>query len=400
MAPEQAEGRLKAIGPPTDVYALGCILFELLTRRPPFRGESQVEILKKVIAEDPPPPRGARRDIPRELEAIVLKCLEKQPDRRYPSAQDLADDLDRFLSGKPTRARPPGRWKKLARAARRNSAALAILLIGLLFAAALLGGRHWFEGRLSESRQAARLLEDKVRDQKSAARRAQYVADIRQAPGYIRAYQTRNAQDVLSRHVPGPGEEDLRRVHLVSPLETMSYRASYSPRTSGRCLLRGVFPRGDMLASAGKDGAVRIWDTTDWKQVHTIAASWTEVNASAFSPDGKALATVDDEGKLKLWEIATGHCLFERNAHTGDAVIARFTPDGKTIITGGRDDGFIKLWDRPTGDLVHRFRATDSKLENAFLSPDGLTLVCVGGAHHQALENLRSKTDYGAARKR
>ncbi len=210
MAPEQAEGRLKAIGPPTDVYALGCILYELLTGRPPFRGESQVEVLKKVIAEDPRSLRRTRRDIPPELEAIALKCLEKQPERRYPSAQDLADDLDRFLSGKPTRARPPSRWEQVVRASRRHPAALLTFAIGILFAGALLSGRRWFENRLSESQHAARMLEDKVRDQESAARRAQYVADIRQAPGYIRANQTRNAQDVLSRHIPGPGDEDLR----------------------------------------------------------------------------------------------------------------------------------------------------------------------------------------------
>ncbi len=112
MAPEQAEGRLKAIGPPTDVYGLGCILYELLTVRPPFRGESQLEILKQVIADDPIPPRRLRKDIPIDVESIVLKCLEKDPARRYSTAGALADDLDRFLAGEPTKARPPGRGKR------------------------------------------------------------------------------------------------------------------------------------------------------------------------------------------------------------------------------------------------------------------------------------------------
>jgi eukaryotic-like serine/threonine-protein kinase len=101
MAPEQAEGKLTKIGPPADVYGLGCILYELLTREPPFCGETQLDTLRQVIADDPLPPRRRCPDLPVEIEAIVLKCLEKDPGRRYPSARELADDLDRFLAGAP-----------------------------------------------------------------------------------------------------------------------------------------------------------------------------------------------------------------------------------------------------------------------------------------------------------
>ncbi len=133
------------------------------------------------------------------------------------------------------------------------------------------------------------------------------------------------------------------------------------------------------MASAGKDGTVLIWATSNWKLVRRIEASPTEVNIAAFSPDGQTIATVDDEGKLKLWETASGRRLREWPAHSGDAVIARFTHDGKTIVTGGRDDGFIKFWDRSTGKVVHAFRAAEHKLESAAFSPDGSILACVGG---------------------
>jgi serine/threonine protein kinase len=140
MAPEQAEGRLKDIGPAADVYGLGSILYELLSGSPPLRGEGHLDTLRRVIADDPPPPRRARPDVPAELDAIVLKCLEKDPARRYPAAHDLAEDLDRFLAGEPTRARPPGRWERIRRRARRDRAALFVASVLAVCAVIIVGG--------------------------------------------------------------------------------------------------------------------------------------------------------------------------------------------------------------------------------------------------------------------
>src|SRR5207237_916165 len=119
MAPEQAEASRGPSGPATDVYALGVILYELLTGEPPFRSTGSLETLRRVVEEDPTPPRQKRPDVAPDLAAICLKCLEKKSQRRYASAGELADDLQRFLLGQPTRARPLGLWIRAGKWCRR-----------------------------------------------------------------------------------------------------------------------------------------------------------------------------------------------------------------------------------------------------------------------------------------
>jgi hypothetical protein len=112
MSPEQAAGRVSDLGPATDVYALGVLLYELLTGRPPLRAEANVELLRQVLHDEPLPPGRLPRGLPRDLESVCLKCLEKKPERRYASAAALADDLRRFVNGQATLARPLTVWQR------------------------------------------------------------------------------------------------------------------------------------------------------------------------------------------------------------------------------------------------------------------------------------------------
>jgi serine/threonine-protein kinase len=161
MAPEQARGQKGAVGPAADVYGLGAILYELLTGRPPFRAETAAATLQQVLAEDPAPPARLNAKTPRDLETICLKCLHKDPRRRYATAAALADDLRRFQRGEPVRARPAGLPSRLGKWARRRPTHAAMLAAGLLLLVVLVVGGVWLALHQAERR---RLIEADLKD--------------------------------------------------------------------------------------------------------------------------------------------------------------------------------------------------------------------------------------------
>lgn len=215
MAPEQIEMRREAIGPPTDVYALGVILYELLIGRPPHRGETPWELMRGVVSVPPTPPRRLRRAIPRDLDAIAMRCLEKRPDRRYPDASALAEDLVRFLGRLPTVARPLGRARRLARWSARNPAATALMAMGAATLAVSIGYSTALRRAVDDLNRAnaeARAAQDRAVAQADRERKAHYVATLSLAQQDLEAGRDDQAQRLLREMIPGddPGGVDRR----------------------------------------------------------------------------------------------------------------------------------------------------------------------------------------------
>lgn len=182
MPPEQAEGKIGELGPQADVYSMGAILYELLTGSPPFRGETLLETLSMVKTQEPVPPSRLQIRVPRDLETICLKCLEKEPTKRYLGASDLAEDLRRFLADEPIRARPTPAWERVWKWSKRRPALVGLLGVSVAAAVGLVLLIVWHNASLREQLIQAREEERLAREGEQEAVEAERISRL-QAEG-------------------------------------------------------------------------------------------------------------------------------------------------------------------------------------------------------------------------
>jgi serine/threonine protein kinase len=197
MAPEQVRGQADRVGPRTDVYSLGTILYELLTGRPPFQAPTSLEVMNQVAELDPVPPSRLLPQVPRDLEVIGLKCLEKEPARRFASALELADDLHRFLGGEPIRARRVHTLERAWRWARRRPAVSGLLLVVLLMAVLGFAGVFWQWRQAESARLAAVESAGALRQERDHARWQAYLANLKAASSALSNQNVNLAQAAL-----------------------------------------------------------------------------------------------------------------------------------------------------------------------------------------------------------
>jgi hypothetical protein len=380
MAPEQAAGLGKEVGPAADVYALGAILYECLTGRPPFTGESALDLLYRVIREDPIAPTLLRPECPRDLETIALKCLAKDQGKRYSSAAALADDLHRFLAGEAIAARPPGVVERSARWVARRPAAAALLALGATALLALLGGWAHFTHLLQQERNTAR-------QSANDARTAQEIAEGQRdrAQRLWVTAQLLRVQAVCD-HDPARGlalleDPDACPAALRDFAWGYFYRLCKCNRLTlpvGRPAHAVAFSGdGQSVAVGTADGAVELLDVASGRSRKRWAAHRGPVLAVAFAAGSVTLASAGHDGTVRLWACPSGKPVKTLTAHKGPATCLAFAADGRTLATGGRDAN-VRVWEWPTGRLRSTFR-NRCVVQCLAFSPNGSVLAAGGG---------------------
>lgn len=340
MPPEQAAGAHDRVGPRSDVYALGAVLYELVTGRPALQGETPLDTLLLVRDADPVRPTLLNPKVPGDLETICLKCLEKDPARRYDSAGSLAAELGRFLEGRPILARPIGPLRRALRWCRRHplpagltAAALACSIVAAGFAA--------------ETYRAYRHVTLALDARGKALREAAH-------------------------------ERDMARGHLYDAQVQRTWQAGLVGD------LEGVDRLLEQLEPHGNEPDRRGWE---WSYLHALAhqerRSWKAhvgpVHALAFRPDGLRLASVGQEQVVLIWDVGEGRPAGRLEGHAGAVNGVAWSADGLRLATCG-DDQSLRVWDTAHGRLLHNLRFDHGRLRSVAWSPDQMRLAVASEA--------------------
>jgi WD40 repeat protein/tRNA A-37 threonylcarbamoyl transferase component Bud32 len=455
MSPEQAAGS-KSIGPASDVYSLGAVLYELITGKPPFCGETPLKTLNLVAEQDPIPPRMLTPSVDRDLETICLKCLEKSPQRRYASAESLADDLHLYLSGEPITARRVSRIWRVVKWCRRNPAwtlasavCIASLLAFLFFS--------WFvayeeKDLREEAVKANQLAEVRLK----TMRHLLYLSEMRQAQQALRRADLDGGVRILDRWLPKEGLSDLRDWEWYFLKDRGEARLAFGSH-AGQAFAVDYRSDGKQLASAGGDinkpGEIKIWEVRTGKLLRILAGHTNAITSLAYHPDKPILASASYDKTIKLWNLDTGNVIVTLRGHTnnvyhvafspkGDRVASashdlsvrvwdyehypsdpdksmrifnghdlpvtsvEFHPDGQFLGSGSSDrpvklggrDRTIKIWNLATGQIEKSLEGHAGDVESLVYSTDGKTLVSGGGRGNQRGELIFWDADTGKIR--
>ena len=381
MAPEQAVGQGKDVSPAADVYALGAILYELLTGRPPFRAPSPVDTILQVVSDEPVTPTQLQSRTPRDLETICLKCLNKDPLKRYDSALSLAEDLRRFQADRPILARPAGLIERAVKWVRRHPGVAASLLVVALVSAAGIAAFAWAFERVLEARNVAqRETQEKINEQSRTAaalkdtelardkaddnlkladinlklaekETRQKIKELLRADCLLYAGHIAEAQGhwqnrdlVRCRLALDESRWDLRGpeyVYLAQQLERLAPIILGHPDGISSLIASGDGQR----LFVGGGPSIKVWDLKAGTEIRRLGGKPQDRTLSlAANHDGTRLFAGGDDGKIRVWDIDSGKAIRTIPAHSGWIRCLIISADGKYLFSGS-DDGSIKIWD-------------------------------------------------------
>ena len=353
-----------------------------------------MDTLLQVISDEPVPPRRLNATIPRDLETICLKCLEKEPARRYASAAALGEDLRRFLAGEPILARPVTRLERAVKWARRRPAIAGAARAVALVTALGLGGVLWQWREAVRARGVAERESIRAKAQTELAERESQRAKAQTDLAEQRLYDVgmtfvqRNWEDyhgILLRHWLDQQLPDNQSGVDRRGFEWFYWRRKIS---SGRTTLEGhpddrfmraAFSRdGGRIIGGGRDGAVKMWNATTGQEILTLKGHTSQISCVAFSPDGRRLASaaekLDVPGEVKVWDAMTGQEICTLTADTKSVTSMAFSPDGQRLASAGRP-WELKVWDVATRQVIDTFKGG----RTVAFSPDGRRLAVYTG---------------------
>jgi serine/threonine protein kinase/WD40 repeat protein len=426
LAPERFAGECDARA---DVYGLGLTLYELLVLRPAFDSSNQLQLMDQVRKQEPARPRALDPRIPGDLETIVLKAIDKDPHRRYPSAEDIAEDLRRFRASEPIRARRVGRLERVWRWCRRNpgNAGLLAALAAVVVVGFGLVTWKWRETEhqrrdladarrhaLAENR-AARTARDREAGQRKRAENALYFSRIALAASAWQANDVRAAEQLLQQCRPEKGRPDRRgwEWYYLRGLCHAELQRFSGHRLNDISSL-AFSPDGRLLASAAWSfegpGETLVWDAATGALLRRLAG-WQDSGRVAFTPRGRRLVVLTDRGRpwkawdtrtwqpaplvapdrlggnpdlpfrasanwdtLKIQDTRNGRKRTVRGAHEGEIKAVATSPDGEWIATGG-DDQAVRLWEAPSARPGAVFRGHTHSVTALAFSPDATRLA-------------------------
>jgi WD40 repeat protein len=358
MSPEQALGQ-KA-NERSDVFSLGVVLYELVCGRRPFEGENSEQVRQRIIYGEPPSIRGFRNRVPKDLTAIIMRCLEKSPDDRYASAQAFRDDLANFLAGKLVEARLPSAWERGWKLVKRNpseSALVAIAMASMILIAGLIGAWVRDRGFAADQIEAAETIE----------RQHQYAANIQHAVEARTRGGRREVRRLLEecRSLAGnPPRMGIEWEHLWSQVneEDLTLRAHRGSVHRVR-----FTPDCDTLFSAGEDGRVIAWNTSSWMKRYELNDNMNEVNVAEVSADGSMLAVAGDEGRVVVHRVVDGTIVFDEPVVDGQAFALTWLGHELKFAVGGTN-AVVSIVDPISGER-RQSRALTAAAEAAARDP-------------------------------